>query len=278
VLSSVTATTALAVTGPMPGAVRSRATGIRLLEDGDAIVGRVDLRVQGYQHLEERLQFLEQLGRRLQCGDLLLQQVRRAALNPQTVAPGERLDDRSVTRPRADQCFADRELGADVPPRVAGTMCLSICSEPARLHQRVGIASVRFHTTVSCGVHGCEVWVSYDHLVGEAFEVARDPLALGARLEKNTRGRAITEDCAEPVAARDDATLLDPAVLVCDAELALALVKIESYRSHWLASRCLCAPFSDGEHVFKFVGLVATTLTVEASRFIPTNPLAGTRH
>jgi hypothetical protein len=29
-----------------------------------------------------------------------------------------------------------------------------------------------------------------------------------------------------------------------DAQLNLALVEIEYYRSHWLASRCLCAPFS----------------------------------
>src|SRR5687768_15560906 len=123
-------------------------------------------------------------------------------------------------------------------------MCLSVRSEPAGLHQRVGIPAICFHTAVSCGVHGREVRVRYNHLVTEALEVARDPLALRARLEKNTRGRELPQDCAEPVAARDDAAFLDPAVLVSDAELALALVKIESYGSHRAGLPVACVPRS----------------------------------
>jgi hypothetical protein len=80
-------------------------------------------------------------------------------------------------------------------------------------------------------------------LVAQLFEAARDPFALGARLEENARRRAIAQQWGEPLAARDDAPLFDAAVVVSDAELTLAFVQIQSYRIHggWPPGVCLVA-------------------------------------
>src|SRR5690606_42023397 len=93
---------------------------------------------------------------------------------------------------------------------------------------------------VSCGIHRCEVRVGNDHLVADALEVPRGPLALGAGFEQDACTRQRPEHCSESIAARHDPALLDSAVFVCNAELALAFVKIEPYRNHgWPPGTCV---------------------------------------
>jgi hypothetical protein len=62
--------------------------------------------------------------------------------------------------------------------------------------------------------------------VPEAFEMPSDPLTLGARLEQDTRGIEAAQNRGEPLAAGDNAALLDRAVLVGEAQLTLSLVQI----------------------------------------------------
>jgi hypothetical protein len=111
-----------------------------------------------------------------------------------------------------------------VPARVARTVGFAIRTQAACLHQRVGIAPIRFYAAVPRGVHRREVRVGHDHLVPETLEVSGHPLALSARLEEDACRRKSAENRGEPLAARDDATLLDRAVLLGDAQLTLALV------------------------------------------------------
>jgi hypothetical protein len=60
--------------------------------------------------------------------------------------------------------------------------------------------------------------------------VARDPLALGRGLEQDAGPRAAPEHLGEPRARGCDAALDELAAGGEDAELALALVEIETYR------------------------------------------------
>ena len=71
----------------------------------------------------------------------------------------------------------------------------------------------------------------------------RNPLALGRRLKEHSPAGAAAENGREALAGRGDAPLNELAIGSEDAELALALVEIESYRiPRRLASRlCLAA-------------------------------------
>ncbi len=62
--------------------------------------------------------------------------------------------------------------------------------------------------------------------------MARDPLALRARLQQHASRGHRTEYGGESVRSSGNAALLDGAVIAADAELSLALVQVEPYGSH----------------------------------------------
>src|SRR5207245_8578251 len=94
------------------------------------------------------------------------------------------------------------------------------------------IAPIRLGAPGARGIHRCVIRIGHQHLVAERLQVSRDPLALRTRLEQDLRPRAIPQHRGEALATRDDPALGDGPVRVADAELALALVQIQSYDIH----------------------------------------------
>jgi hypothetical protein len=74
--------------------------------------------------------------------------------------------------------------------------------------------------------------------VTQGLEAASHPLALGRGLEQDARGRPTTEQRGEPLRGRADASFDHFAVVGEDADLALALVEIESDIVHGWPPRC----------------------------------------
>ena len=81
---------------------------------------------------------------------------------------------------------------------------------------------------VTAGVHRGEVRVGDHDLVAEGFEVAGDPLTLGARFDQDARGRARAEHLADVLAVSLDAALNQLVVFGQDADLAGDLAEVET--------------------------------------------------
>ena len=118
---------------------------------------------------------------------------------------------------------------------------------PARVHQRAGIALVRRGPARPMRIHRGIIRIRDDDLVPQGLEMRGDPRTLRRGFEQNAGPRPTPEQRGESGLAGGNAKLAQRAVLVAEAELALALVQIESCYP-WLASRA-CAPSRNGERV-----------------------------
>src|SRR5437660_6880145 len=111
-------------------------------------------------------------------------------------------------------------------------MCRAVCSESASLSQCACVALVGLDFAATGGVHRGEVRVCDDDLVAESFEIARNPLALGARLNQDASGRAAAKQLRDVFAVGLDTALDDLAVFGDDTDLAGNFTEIETDEVH----------------------------------------------
>lgn len=96
--------------------------------------------------------------------------------------------------------LAHAQLRTHVPSCVGDAVGRTVRTEAARIHEGSRVAAIRFDAARPSGVHGGKVGVRHDNLMTKAFEVSRNPLALGARLKQNPRAWPATENNGKPVA------------------------------------------------------------------------------
>ncbi len=77
-------------------------------------------------------------------------------------------------------------------------------------------------------VHRPVVWIGDDHLVVEPLDVARDPLALGARLAQTAGARPRAEHGGDPLPTGRDPTVGDRPVVGLEEPLPRALVPLQA--------------------------------------------------
>ena len=75
--------------------------------------------------------------------------------------------------------------------------------------------------------HGREVRVRHDPLVAQALQVPGHPFALRARLQEDPCTADSTQHGCESLSYRRDAPVLDPPVVITNAQLTLAFVQIQ---------------------------------------------------
>ena len=124
------------------------------------------------------------------------------------------------------------QLGSHVAAIITRPVSTSVATEATGIHQRASVAPVRLRPAGARRVHGCEVRVGHDHLMTQLLEVARDPFAFCAGLQKHARRPVVAEHLSEALPCGRDPALLEGAVLVSDAELTLEFVQIKTYREH----------------------------------------------
>jgi len=187
-----------------------------------------DLLVEPGQERDQRRQLRGERRRQREGGELGPRVLGRAARQPEPLSPDQGLGESHIAGPGAHQGVAHREFRAHVAVRIAAPVGRPIRLEPEGVGQSARIAPVGLHPRAPGGVHRRVIGIGDDHGVAQRLEVAGHPLALRRGLEQEPRGGPRSEHCGEALGGGADPPFDHLALLGQDAELALALVQIES--------------------------------------------------
>jgi hypothetical protein len=187
------------------------------------------------EHFNDAAQWTErrrQRCRKLEGAEPIEQRLGAAAPKAKSFRPSDRAGDQDGARSTLGQFPADIEHRLHDPLPRGSAMSGAVIAVETRVGQSGGVSAICLDAATASGIHRAVIRICHDHLVPQAFQMARDPLAFGRRFDQNPRPCATPEDRGEPIPRGQDAAVNDFTIRGDNPDLAFSFVQINGTIVH----------------------------------------------